>query len=259
MEAIIVNRELRFLMALTLKLQFLGTGSQKSTIVRASVDACFCLFVAQSIVVTIRNGLKTGEWLFDCGDRISCVLRLFIVTTHQMYRLQREMKSSLSGERIRNLIIRPSRISSIFITHMHGDHIYGLPAFLSDAGISRTQNNQTYAPVEIYGPYGLAKYLKTVFQLTDTKTNCPCIVHELFSDENDPRLDEYASNSTRLHYEDRRIQVAPLFPASDGFWNLCEVEIWEKYEVDDTRKRSSRQNQTHRRLLRLCVHFAATV
>lgn len=176
-----------------------------------------------------------------------------------MYRLQREMKSSLSGERIRNLIIRPSRISSIFITHMHGDHIYGLPAFLSDAGISRSQNNQANTPVEIYGPCGLAKYLKTVFQLTDTKTNCPCIVHELFSDENDPRLDEYASNSSRLHYEDRRIQVEPLFPSSDGFWNLCEVEMKAECEVDDARKRSSRKNQAHSRLFWLCVHFASSI
>ena len=174
-----------------------------------------------------------------------------------MYRLQREMKNSLSGERVRNQIIRPSRISSIFITHMHGDHIYGLPAFLSDAGISRTQNNQTYAPVEIFGPCGLAKYLKTVFQLTDTKTNCPCIVHELFSSENDPRLDEYASNGARLHYEDRRIQVAPLFPASDGFWDLCEVEMRASCEADDAGKRARGKDPTHHRLLWLCVRFAA--
>lgn len=56
-------------MVLTIKLQFLGTGSQKSTIVRASEIDILSLFAAQSIVVTIRNGLKTGEWLFDCGDR----------------------------------------------------------------------------------------------------------------------------------------------------------------------------------------------
>lgn len=56
-------------MVLTIKLQFLGTGSQKSTIVRAGEIDILSLFTAQSIVVTIRNGLKTGEWLFDCGDR----------------------------------------------------------------------------------------------------------------------------------------------------------------------------------------------
>lgn len=53
----------------TIKLQFLGTGSQKSTIVRASKIDAYFFYIAQSIVVTVRNGLKTGEWLFDCGDR----------------------------------------------------------------------------------------------------------------------------------------------------------------------------------------------
>ena len=185
------------------------------------------------------------------------ILSLFLVTTHQMYKLRREMRSTLSGERLHMQIIRPSRISTIFISHMHGDHVYGLPAFLNSAGISRYQSHQVFAPVDIYGPFGLAKYLRTIFQLTDTKTNCPCIVHELFASENDPRLEEYESASSRLRYEDRRIQVQPLFPSADGFWDLCQVWHAVHFPIDITRLCPCRKDRTHHRMLRLLLLHSA--
>lgn len=107
---------------------------------------------------------------------------------------------------------------------MHGDHIYGLPTLLTDIGLSRIhKTSRAYVPVDIYGPPGLAEYLKTVFQLTDTKSNYPCIVHELYSDPNDSRLSSIDSSSGRLQYKDKRIVVDPVFPSNDGYWNLFQV------------------------------------
>ena len=127
-------------------------------------------------------------------------------------------------KRVHDVILRPSRISKVFITHMHGDHMFGLPTLLSDAGISRTQGKaETFAPIDIYGPPGLGQYLKTVFQLTDSKLNNPCIIHEMYKDENDPRLDSISKSDTILQYKDKRIQVQPSFPNADGYWNLVQV------------------------------------
>lgn len=107
---------------------------------------------------------------------------------------------------------------------MHGDHIYGLPTLLTDIGLSRIHKTaRACVPVDIYGPPGLAEYLKTVFQLTDTKSNYPCIVHELYSDPNDSRLSSIDSSSGRLQYKDKRIVVDPVFPSNDGYWNLFQV------------------------------------
>ena len=151
------------------------------------------------------------------------------MTTHQIYALQRQRKNIADEQRVHDVILRPSRISKVFITHMHGDHIYGLPTLLSDAGISRTQGkSDVFAPIDIYGPPGLSQYLKTVFQLTDTKLNHPCIIHEMYKDKNDPRLDSLSKADSVLQYKDRRIQVDPLFPNANGFWDLVKVCMHKK-------------------------------
>ena len=147
---------------------------------------------------------------------------LFVVTTHQIYSLQRQTKNVIDSARKNTILVKTPRISKIFITHMHGDHIYGLPTLLTDIGLSRIHNSaQSYSPVDIYGPPGLSNYLKTVFQLTDTKSNFPCIVHELYSSQDDPRLNDLSSG--KLQYKDKRIAVDPIFPTTEGYWELFNV------------------------------------
>ena len=58
--------------------------------------------------------------------------------------------------------------------------------------------------------------------LTDSKLNHPCVVHELYDNENDPRLEELTD---KLQYSDKRIQVNPVFPKKDGFWSLVSVRF----------------------------------
>ncbi|MBR1570805.1 MAG: ribonuclease Z [Bacteroidales bacterium] len=48
-----------------------------------------------------------------------------------------------------------ARIDSVFISHVHGDHVYGLDGFLSTLAMSGRQ-----APLDIYGPRNLGPMLK---------------------------------------------------------------------------------------------------
>lgn len=77
-----------------MELEFLGTGAGSPSKSR-NVSA-----VALKLLDEIKK-----IWLFDVGEG----------TQHQ----------------ILNTTIRPRKIDKIFITHMHGDHIFGLPGFLS--------------------------------------------------------------------------------------------------------------------------------
>ncbi len=79
---------------------------------------------------------NSRDWmLFDCGEGTQ-------------YRL---MQTPLS----------PFTLSKIFITHLHGDHIYGLFGLLASRGLSRASSS-----LQIYGPKGISELLESVLRLS---------------------------------------------------------------------------------------------
>ncbi|GAB3071967.1 MBL fold metallo-hydrolase [Salinicoccus sesuvii] len=69
--------------------------------------------------------------------------------------------------RILDTTIRPSKIRHVFITHLHGDHILGLPGFLS----SRSHQGGEGIPLIVYGPPGLEEWIETTFRTSGTHLN----------------------------------------------------------------------------------------
>ncbi|WLR53257.1 ribonuclease Z [Bacillus tianshenii] len=93
------------------------------------------------------NQERRAVWLFDCGE----------ATQHQ----------------ILHTAIRPRRIEHIFITHMHGDHIFGLPGLLG----SRSFQDGT-TPLTLFGPPGLQQFVETTLSLSQTRLRYPIRVVE---------------------------------------------------------------------------------
>ncbi|MDO3412835.1 ribonuclease Z [Saccharibacillus sp. CPCC 101409] len=81
---------------------------------------------------------RRSSWLFDCGE----------ATQHQ----------------ILHSPIKLSRLEKIFITHMHGDHVFGLPGLLSSRA-----SQEASAPLTIYGPPGLRRFLEVTLQTTQSR------------------------------------------------------------------------------------------
>lgn len=77
--------------------------------------------------------------------------------------------------RILHTHIKPSKIKNIFITHLHGDHIFGLPGFLS----SRAFQGGEGIPLKLYGPKGLAEWLQTTFRISESTLNYPLEIVEI--------------------------------------------------------------------------------
>lgn len=48
--------------------------------------------------------------------------------------------------------IKRSRIKNIFITHLHGDHVFGLPGLITSYNLINRQDD-----LHIYGPVGIKK------------------------------------------------------------------------------------------------------
>jgi len=79
--------------------------------------------------VGLRLPQRAEVWLFDCGEG----------TQHQLLRSD----------------LKTSQISRIFITHLHGDHIFGLMGLLASCGLAGNPSQ-----IDIYGPPGLDRYLQ---------------------------------------------------------------------------------------------------
>lgn len=74
--------------------------------------------------------------------------------------------------------IKPTKITKIFMTHVHGDHTFGLPGLLCLMGRAKMEG-ENVPPVEIYGPAGLRLYLRATMRWTQSRITARYIVHEL--------------------------------------------------------------------------------
>lgn len=82
---------------------------------------------------------------------------------------------------LRQIIGTPHSVletSSIFITHMHADHILGLPSLVLQVGSAQGTLN-------IYGPEGVYDFLATSLNLAHANLTRKVVVHEMTIDEDD--------------------------------------------------------------------------
>lgn len=64
--------------------------------------------------------------------------------------------------------MRISKLKHILISHLHGDHYYGLPGLLTSMSLGQRQE-----PLFLYGPRGLDEILTTHFRYSDTRLSYP--------------------------------------------------------------------------------------
>lgn len=91
---------------------------------------------------------------------------------------------------LRKAKARFSKINHIFISHLHGDHCFGLPGLIASF---RLLGRET--PLHIYGPKGIKEMLETVFRLTETHKGFEVVYHEL------------DKNYSEKIFEDNRVEV----------------------------------------------------
>ncbi|MBS4173386.1 ribonuclease Z [Bacillus sp. FJAT-49736] len=120
-----------------MELLFLGTG--------AGIPAK--LRNVTSIALKLLEERK-AVWLFDCGE----------ATQHQ----------------ILHTTLKPRRIEKIFITHLHGDHIFGLPGLLGSRSFQSGNTELT-----VYGPKGLREFIEVSLQVSDTHLQYPLRIVEV--------------------------------------------------------------------------------
>ena len=108
--------------------------------------------------------IKNHHFLIDCGEGTQVQLRKY-------------------G-------IRFSKIKHIFISHLHGDHFFGLVGLISTF---RLLNRET--ELHIYGPKGIKEIITLQLKLSNSWTTYPLIFHEL------------TSKKSELIFEDEKVEV----------------------------------------------------
>ena len=91
---------------------------------------------------------------------------------------------------LRKAKARFSKINHIFISHLHGDHCFGLPGLIASFRLLGRD-----MPLHVYGPKGIQKMLETIFIITETHRGFEVIYHEL------------DKNYSEKIYEDNRVEV----------------------------------------------------
>ena len=108
--------------------------------------------------------IKERKFLIDCGEGTQVLLR-----KHK---------------------VQFSKIKHIFISHLHGDHFYGLIGLISTFGLHNREND-----LHIYGPKGIKEVIVLQLKLAKAWTKYQLIFHELSGKESE------------LIFEDKKVEV----------------------------------------------------
>lgn len=115
-------------------------------------------------------------------------------TTSQVLEINNHMFLIDCGEgtqvQLRKHKIKFNRIKHIFISHLHGDHFFGLVGLISTFRLLTRETD-----LHIYGPKGIKEVITLQMKLADSWTNFNLIFHEL------------TTKKSKLIFEDNRVKV----------------------------------------------------
>jgi len=121
-----------------MELRFLGTGAGMPVKERNVTS-----------IALVPGGRRRGAfWLFDCGEG----------TQH----------------RLMHTPLKLTKLEALFVTHLHGDHVFGIPGLLS----SRSSLGGT-EPLRLYGPPGLRELVEVALKVTESHLSYELDIREI--------------------------------------------------------------------------------
>ena len=139
--------------------------------------------------------------------------------------------------RMRRNKIKFSRIKHIFISHLHGDHFYGLIGFISTQCLLKRE-----AELHIYGPKGIKQIILLQLKLANTYTSYPLYFHELSSDEPEVIFEDEQVTVSTIPLVHRVYTNGFLFQEKLGERKL-NIDVAQQYPIDPVYYNSIKQGK----------------
>jgi len=181
----------------SLRVLFLGTGGSVPTVTR-SLPA----------VILQRQG---EQIMFDCGEGV-----------------QRQMVKAKVGFH---------RKMKIFVSHLHGDHVLGLPGLLQTMALMGREKK-----LEVYGPEGIGRFLDCVRESLQFGLTFSVEVQEVQSDgvvceEKDYTVEAARSNHVVNSWSYAFVEkprAGKFYPKKAKALGVPEGELWSKLQHGDS-------------------------
>ncbi len=178
---------------MSLRVVFLGTSGSVPTLKRS----------LPSVVV---QGPR-DQWMFDCGENVQRQMMGAKVSFH------RKMK--------------------IFITHLHGDHVLGLPGLLQTMALMDRKE-----PVQIYGPVGLKEFLVCTKETLNFGLNYPVEINQILFEGVICDEEEYSVIATKSNHAVESYAFAfvekprpgKFYPKQAVELGVAAGELWSKLQ-----------------------------
>ena len=144
--------------------------------------------------------IKNHMFLIDCGEGTQVQLR-----KHKM---------------------KFSRINHIFISHLHGDHFFGLPGLISTFRLLGRDKE-----MHVYGPKGIKEAITLLLKLGDSWTNYLLCFHELSSKQGEVVYEDEKVSVATIPLDHRVYTNGYLFREKVGERKL-DINAVSKYKID---------------------------
>jgi ribonuclease Z len=150
---------------------------------------------------------QNEHFMFDCGEGV-----------------QRQMMRAKVGFH---------KKMKVFVSHMHGDHVLGLPGLLQTMALMDRQKK-----VEIYGPEGIKRFLEGTREVLQFALTFPVEIHEVYDAGFVCRESEYAVEAAWSNHVVPSLAYAfvekpragRFFPDKARALGVPEGELWSKLQ-----------------------------
>jgi ribonuclease Z len=178
---------------MSIRVVFLGTSGSVPTLKRS----------LPSVVVQCPK----AQWMFDCGENVQRQMMQAKVSFHKKM--------------------------GVFITHLHGDHVLGLPGLLQTMALMDRKE-----PVQIYGPIGLKDFLVCTKETLNFGLTFPVEINEILSEGVICDEQEYSVIATKSNHAVQSYAFAfvekprpgKFYPKIASELGIPTGELWSKLQ-----------------------------